>query len=96
VNQSYLHLPALNGFTAAQSQAGEESVRQLRLEQARELHRDTVERVAEPLASVRVNPVHPDPGGRNRARYEPEFRKRERPSADPCLAPVDLVVDRRV
>jgi hypothetical protein len=68
----------------------------MRLEQARELHLDTVERVAEPEASVRVNPVHPDPGGRNRARYEPEFKKRSPRREDPYLAPVERVVDRRV
>ncbi|MDR1081985.1 MAG: hypothetical protein LBQ79_13760 [Deltaproteobacteria bacterium] len=95
-NQAYLHLPAVNGFTAAHAQAGEEQARLFRLEQARELHRDTVERVAEPLASVRVNPIHPDPGGRDRARYEPEFRKRGRRPEDPALAPVEQVVDRRV
>ncbi|MDR1039050.1 MAG: hypothetical protein LBR80_02555 [Deltaproteobacteria bacterium] len=95
-NQAYLHLPAVNGFTAAQAQAGEEATRLFRVEQARELHRDTVERVAEPLASVRVNPVHPDPGGRDRAKYEPKFKKRARRSEDPYLAPVEQVVDRKV
>ncbi|MDR1314292.1 MAG: hypothetical protein LBQ12_11525 [Deltaproteobacteria bacterium] len=96
-NQAYLHLPAVNGFTAAQAQAGEEQTRLFRLEQARELHRDTVERVAETMGAVRVNPVHPDPGGRNRARYEPAFKKRARKaSEDPFLAPVEQVVDRRV
>ncbi|MDR2611906.1 MAG: hypothetical protein LBG06_03420 [Deltaproteobacteria bacterium] len=97
INQMYLHLPALNGFTAAQAQQAEEAARQERLERARELHLDTVERITEPQGTVRVNPVHPDPGGRNRAGYRPEFKRRGRQgSSDPCLAPVEAVVDRRV
>jgi hypothetical protein len=86
----------MNGFTAAHAQAGEEAIRQQRLEQARELHSDRVERVAEAERTARVNPVHPDPGGRGRARYEPEFKKRGKRREDPYLAPPESIVDRRV
>jgi hypothetical protein len=99
INQFYMNLPALNGFTAAHAQAGEEALRQQRLERARELHRDKVERVTELSETIRVNPIHPDPGDRNRARYDPKFRKRKgkaEKAQDPYLAPAEQVIDRRV
>jgi hypothetical protein len=91
INQLILHLPALGGLVAGQVGAEEALRRQARLEEARNLHRDVVEVVAEAKAGAAIEPVH---GGRERT-----GQKRRRPGqgqrADE-FGPAEAVVDLRV
>ncbi|MDR2340443.1 MAG: hypothetical protein LBF40_10000 [Deltaproteobacteria bacterium] len=99
INQMILQLPTVNGYVSAQAQAAEEAIRQERLFQAAQLHRDTVEIVSRLQDTTRVNPVHRDPDDRPQERYRPRFAKRrprEAKAPDPYLAPVESVVDRKI
>jgi hypothetical protein len=96
INQMILQLPTVNGYVSAQAQAAEEAIRQERLLRAAELHRETVEVVAQLQDTTRVNPVHRDLDSRDKERYRPVFKKREKKSQDPYLRPVESVVDRKI
>jgi hypothetical protein len=89
-----LQLPTLGGHVAGQVQAAEEVQRLERIREAQEYHRDTVRIVAALKDTVAINPVRPDPEGRARLKYSPNFRLREKKEPDPFLAPVNLVVDK--
>ncbi|MDR2405286.1 MAG: hypothetical protein LBE27_02835 [Deltaproteobacteria bacterium] len=97
INQMILQLPTVNGYVSAHAQAAEEAIRQERLSTAAALHRDTVEVVSQLQDTTRVNPIHREPDGPERQIYRPRFKKRRKKhSADPYLAPVESVVDRKI
>ncbi|MDR0356410.1 MAG: hypothetical protein LBJ64_11870 [Deltaproteobacteria bacterium] len=98
VNQLFLHLPAMGGHIAAQVSAEEELRRQARLEEAKNLHRQVVEIVAESLESAAIPAICDE----DRRSDERKKRKRRRATADQVLsfedefAPIEAVIDLRV
>ncbi|MDR2368384.1 MAG: hypothetical protein LBF58_09815 [Deltaproteobacteria bacterium] len=89
INQMILHLPAMGGFVAGQVGAEEELRRMARLEEAKALHRDVVEVVAETMKGEALEPLRARP---ERRRREPRLSPREE-KPDDVFEPVRPVVD---
>jgi hypothetical protein len=84
-----LQLPTVNGYVAGQVGAEEELRRMARLEEAKNLHRDVVEVVAEASKSEALEALRPQP---ERRRPRPNLKKDPEKPED-IFEPVRPVVD---
>ena len=92
INQLFLHLPAMGDFVAGQVGAEEELKRLARLEEAKNLHRDVVEIVAETMKGEALAPLRTGPERRRRERPLPSARRQEADVFEPVKPVVDFTV----
>ncbi|MDR0620443.1 MAG: hypothetical protein LBJ61_00965 [Deltaproteobacteria bacterium] len=91
INQLILHLPTMGGFVAGQVGAEEELRRLARLEEAKNLHRNVVEVVAETMKGEALEALRTG-SDRPRQRPLPPARRQE----TDVFEPVEPVLDFKV